>query len=337
MGHKINKHEGDNMTNVLPSWLYNLMADMDINSKAVDDKLSNVKRWLDEATLIDDIYNVTSSVLPGLMYLATMRNNPYSSLKIMDAIDYANEYGINVKSIAEGLGRLHKKYEVPNFVEPQLQDITKNPELYFLLSRENQEKALKQAGYIKQHDSNYGLVKKAVGDRNYPIYQTVPDSISREKLIPIGNLHGGNSNWYGPKEAMLEHANDYSSTVYIDNNGNFYQAAWDLNDYGGHGGSTSSKLGDILDRIGNPIVFRTGYQPIKSKEKATFKVGIEHPYGNLFNYNVSPDEIFWENIEEKLDKTSNYNKVMREKYGLLPEVIITPKKSIKTVKGRHKK
>ena len=133
----------------------------------------------------------------------------------------------------------------------------------YLLPRSWQEEEFLKSGYIKGKEGDYGLVKKAVGDRKLPIYQTAKDAITRDKLIPIGNL---DNVWYGDSKAELEHPGSYPTAVYTDGQGNFYQKAWDLNDYGSDGGSTASFFGKIADFIGSPVVVTTGFQKIDDSQ-----------------------------------------------------------------------
>jgi hypothetical protein len=58
----------------------------------------------------------------------------------------------------------------------------------YLLPRNIQEQVFLNDGYIKGKEGDYGLVRKAVGDRDLPIWQTAPDVRPREGLIPIGNM-----------------------------------------------------------------------------------------------------------------------------------------------------
>lgn len=143
----------------------------------------------------------------------------------------------------------------------------------YLMSKEDQEKVFLSNGYLKGKDNDYGLVKKAVGNRNLPVYQTAEDSISRDTLVPIANVPADDTiNWYGPEDARLYHAGHYPTTIYVDGKtGKYYQKAWDLNDYGsstaGKRGRTyehnnMQKFAELLDDIGNPVVVTTGFQEI---------------------------------------------------------------------------
>ena len=65
----------------------------------------------------------------------------------------------------------------------------------YLMPRDAQRQKFLETGYIDGSPGDYGLVKKAVGKRNLPVFQTAPDSITRDELIPIGNT-GINKNKY---------------------------------------------------------------------------------------------------------------------------------------------
>ena len=93
------------------------------------------------------------------------------------------------------------------------------------------------------------------------------DAISRDNLIVLGNYNYG---WLGEPDYDIEHGGDYPTAIYVDHNGNFYQKAWDLNDYGPDAQGNSGvkyKLFDkyiasAIDKIGSPTVTTTGYQRI---------------------------------------------------------------------------
>lgn len=148
----------------------------------------------------------------------------------------------------------------------------------FLFSKEEQEKAFSDAGYIIDTSGNYGLVKKAVGNRKLPIYKKNKDVVDRSQLTPIFNL---DSRWLGSRESSLEDPGEFPSVVYKDKNGNFYQNAWDLQDYGessaGSGGHKYPKIkqlaANLLDVIGNPFVVTTGIQPVDPYEMFMYAHG----------------------------------------------------------------
>ena len=139
-------------------------------------------------------------------------------------------------------------------------------ETYFLPKRIQRQEFLSR-GYTEA-PNDYGLVKKAVNNRNIPVYQTKADDISREKVIPISNI---NDRWFGKEEAELEHPGHYPTAVYYSPYTNeYYQKGWDLNDYGGGTGAynhypMSGKIkADIADAVGSPVVTTTGISRIGS-------------------------------------------------------------------------
>ena len=157
------------------------------------------------------------------------------------------------------------------------------PEETYLLPRNIQRQEFLSRGYTEA-SNDYGLVKKAVNNRDIPVYQTKADDISREKVIPIGNIR---DNWYGREEAKLEHPGHYPTAVYYSPYTNeYYQKGWDLNDYGGGTGAYNSydtfgKIrADIADAVGSPVVTTTGISRIGSlvdmmKEKNTKDIAID--------------------------------------------------------------
>lgn len=153
--------------------------------------------------------------------------------------------------------------------DPSMEAYTGPAQDTYLLPRKLQEKEFLRRGYIKGKDKDYGLVKRAVGDRDLPVYQRNPDAITRDNLTVIGNIHGWDP-WYGSTDTALEHPGSYPTAVYTDAEGNFFQKGWDLNDYGGKTGSTIGFLSDIVDRIGSPTVVTTGYQPVSNPQDKNF-------------------------------------------------------------------
>lgn len=168
------------------------------------------------------------------------------------------------------------------------------PQNAFLLDRDVQRDYMLNHGYIET-PGDYGLVRKSVGDRDIPVYQQMPDVITRDKLTPIGNLfnyaYGSDTNpaWLA-NSSHLEHAGDYPTALYVDKDGNFYQKAWDLNDYGG---VRQGIDGVGLDLVGNPVVVTTGFQPV-DKSKI---LELEH------NNNFEPTEE-WEGALSRLKQQS---------------------------------
>lgn len=148
----------------------------------------------------------------------------------------------------------------------------------YLLPRDKQKRRFYEAGYIEGTPGDYGLVKKAVGNRNIPIFQTAPDAISRDQLVVfsndeiLGNL---------PPEAELIHAGDYPSATYVGPDNKIYEKDWDLNDYGVDAAGNHGTIYDgfrqtaanMLDQVGSPVVVTTGFQPVFNSdgEQATLE------------------------------------------------------------------
>ena len=147
----------------------------------------------------------------------------------------------------------------------------------YLLSRDKQQKLFEDYGYKRVYN-DYGTVKRAAESKGYPIYQKNSDDVSRENLVPIGNADSDPfevettykgklmevpTNWYAaPNKSLIEAGATRSTIYYNPDNGKYYQKAWDLNDYGGNGGSTADIFGKFLDTIGNPVVVTSGIQEV---------------------------------------------------------------------------
>jgi len=147
----------------------------------------------------------------------------------------------------------------------------------YLLPRDKQQKLFEDYGYKRVYN-DYGTVKRAAESKGYPIYQKNSDDASRENLVPIGNADSDPfevettykgklmevpTNWYAAPNKALNEAGATRSTIYYNpDNGKYYQKAWDLNDYGGNGGSTADIFGKFLDTIGNPVVLTSGIQEV---------------------------------------------------------------------------
>ena len=218
----------------------------------------------------------------------------------------------------------------------------------YLLPRHEQKDIFLEDGYIEDNKKDYGLVKKAVGNRNLPVYQTESDVIDRSKLIPIGNTYGYNSSGFINPKVDLVHVENHPSTIYLGIDGKFYQKAWDLNDYGGTDRGRSSeysgiyKLGsNILDAIGSPTVVTTGYQMVTNPWGNR---GIDYyPNGvtiqDLFDY--SDDGYpYASTIGEMLDDFQAKRGLHRENINgkyiyALPEIVITGKRKRKTLSGKY--
>ena len=218
----------------------------------------------------------------------------------------------------------------------------------YLLPRREQKDIFLEDGYIEGDEKDYGLVKKAVGNRNLPVYQTAPDVIDRSKLIPIGNTYGYDSKGFINPKVDLIHAENHPSTIYLGTDGKFYQKAWDLNDYGGTDGGRSSeysgiyKLGsNILDAIGSPTVVTTGYQMITNPwgNKGTDYYPNGVTIQDLFGY--SDDGYpYTSTIGEMLDDFQAKRGLHRENINgkyiyTLPEIVITGKRKRKTLSGKY--
>lgn len=55
----------------------------------------------------------------------------------------------------------------------------------YLTDRATQKKYFKKQGYTEDKSGNYGLVKKAVGDRKLPIYQTRGLSVDSDNIMQV--------------------------------------------------------------------------------------------------------------------------------------------------------
>ena len=93
----------------------------------------------------------------------------------------------------------------------------------YLLPRHLQKEKFLEYGY-KESPGDYGLVKKAVGNRKLPVYQKNPDVISRNELQVVGNPNY--TVWFGDSTEALTHAGNYPSAIYHDDQGNLYQKSW---------------------------------------------------------------------------------------------------------------
>lgn len=168
----------------------------------------------------------------------------------------------------------------------------------YLLPRRLQQKKFLEAGYINGTPGDYGLVAKAVGNNNFPVFQTAPDVISRDQLVVIGNPSTNDASSYPiPAKRELYHAGYYPSALYIDNDYNVYRKSWDLNDYGNSTGSAGTQYGskqwqaNLLDIIGSPTVVTTGFQPvINTKDNSQI---------NLFDLYNSNDPIAKKFIKDR--------------------------------------
>lgn len=223
----------------------------------------------------------------------------------------------------------------------------------YFMDKDSQKRIFLKDNYIEDKSKDYGLVKKAVGNRDIPIYQRAKDDEKRENLIPIGNIY---DEWYGKEKARLIHAGSYPTAIYINpNTKKIYQKAWDLNDYGNsaEGNGAGSRYtgfrklkANLADKLGSPVVVTSGISEIGD-------------FNDLFNNSAKKDIIkmvddfykskglrrFTNIKEEQLNDISgkpmidiNGKPIMVESYYQdygLPEVIITGKRKRKTLSGKY--
>ena len=143
----------------------------------------------------------------------------------------------------------------------------------YLLPRSTQRAVFESRGY-EYTPQDYGLVRKAVGNRNIPVYQKAPDDITRDKVVPTINVMAEDTiddieNWFGKSKARLEDPGHFPTTFYLSTDGKkVYQKGWDLNDYA-DGADTwyqSSKAKQLaakgIDLIGSPTVTTTGISEV---------------------------------------------------------------------------
>ena len=165
---------------------------------------------------------------------------------------------------------------------------------YLVPTKAIQAKMFADAGYTRDYNAennrNYGLVKKAVGNRNIPIYSRTNPNFGKQRkdLVILGNSY----NMDNVNKALV-HAGSYPSAIYSDNEGNIYINSWDLNDYGedaagnagdlnAYYGSFRKKLAKAVDVVGNPTVVTTGYQRALDNNKP-IKISNYSDYYNLSN------------------------------------------------------
>lgn len=165
---------------------------------------------------------------------------------------------------------------------------------YLVPTKDIQAKMFADAGYTRDYNAeknrNYGLVKKAVGNRNIPIYSRTNPNFGKQRkdLVILGNSYNMDN-----VDKALVHAGSYPSAIYSDNEGNIYINSWDLNDYGedaagnagdlnAYYGSFRKKLAKAVDVVGNPTVVTTGYQRALDNNKP-IKISNYNDYYNLSN------------------------------------------------------
>ena len=207
---------------------------------------------------------------------------------------------------------------------------------YLMPFRLGQGRAFKDAGYDRDYQSekkrDYGLVQKAVGNENIPIYSRVNNPEKRKELIQIYNPEYT----YNPNiKYPLIHAAFHPSSLYIDGtNGNIMYKGWDLNDYGtdkgGKGfssyyGPIRKALANTLDAFGNPTVVTTGYQNVLDNDGKPMNI-FKGNYKDDFNANIAVSDFIVKQLLKK-DNPSFVNE-----YGMspIPEIVITaPRKKHK--------
>lgn len=224
----------------------------------------------------------------------------------------------------------------------------------YFMDRDSQKRIFLRDGYIEDTSKNYGLVKKAVNNRNIPIYQRAPDDEKIENLIPIGNVY---NRWYGKPEANLIHAGSYPTAIYINpNTKKIYQKAWDLNDYGtsveGNGASSKytgfEKLkANLADKLGSPVVVTSGISEVGDFNDLFNDLGKENIIKMVddfykskglrrFTTNIKKEQLndFYGRPVIGLDGKPIIFEYYYQDYAL-PEVIITGKHKRKTLSGKY--
>ena len=200
----------------------------------------------------------------------------------------------------------------------------------FLLNRDLQEQEFRKDGWINKPSDGieYGLVAKQVGSTDAPVYQLNPDEEWRLNLHPIGNTMaiGGpgldeSEGWF-PHRFRLPDPGSYPTSLYISDNGNFYQKGWDYNDYSGVGGFPI--LGAMLDAIGSPTVTTTGFTRF---EDDTF-------WNDVYPY-ISKTRDYREADPGKVTVIPNFEQVMHDYYNMLPEISVTHNKSVGSTNAEY--
>lgn len=158
----------------------------------------------------------------------------------------------------------------------------------YLLPKEDYYALLEKEGYKRIEptgDNPYGLVSKAVGNRNIPIFQEHEDEIERDKVIPVENKTWKNDDFADQPDLFsvgLKRARGYPSTIYLDpGTGEPYFQGWDYHNYGIDNpkdktkrGSTATSqynyleqtLSNIMDEVGNPVVRKSGLRKLNPED-----------------------------------------------------------------------
>lgn len=258
-------------------------------------------------------------------------------LSLLDAIKH------NISTFLMDLGR-GAKISMPT---SDYDDITYDggtAQRTYFMDRDSQRRIFLKDNYIEDKSKNYGLVKRAVGDRNIPIYQRTEDDEKRENLIPIGNIY---DKWYGKPRAELIHAGSYPTTIYINpNTKKIYQKAWDLNDYGYHDesqGASSTYKGfqkfkaNLADKLGSPVVVTSGISEI-GDINTLYNNNLEDMIKIVDDFYNSKGLKRFTNSKSRQIGELNGKPIMTninyQDYGL-PEVIVTGKRKRKTLSGKY--
>lgn len=223
----------------------------------------------------------------------------------------------------------------------------------YFMDRDSQRRIFLKDNYIEDKSKDYGLVKKAVGNRDLPIYQRAKDDEKRENLIPIGNIY---DNWYGKGKAELIHAGSYPTAIYINpNTKKIYQKAWDLNDYGNstvRNGARSRYKGfrkfkaNLADKLGSSVVVTSGISEVGDFEDLVYNSSTKNIIKMVDDFYKSKGLIRFTNIKEEQQKDTsgkpiidiNGKPIMSRSYYqdyALPEVIITGKRKRRTLSGKY--
>ena len=260
--------------------------------------------------------------IKALSRLKQAKSSPEISTKIM-----SNMWNDWPYTVDEAVNKILKDYYPQDYQnEDTVQDKKARyggtPQRTYLLDRKHQDQEFQNDGWIRKPSTpyEYGLVKKAVGNRKLPVWQTKEDAIERSKVIPIGNLLV-NSRPFVSEDAELPNPQNYPSAFYVGKDGNFYTAGFDLNDYVG-----LTVMGKYADILGSPVVVKTGIQPLDHNM---------YHYGN--DYYPSQEEVFFQGVEPNMDKVPEYDQIMHDTYNLLPELTVTPKKTTYNTKVKLRK
>lgn len=164
----------------------------------------------------------------------------------------------------------------------------------YLYNKDDQANAFEANGYILGRPGDYGLVQRAVGNRNLPVYQMYEDEVVRDSLNPIGNftfedrhaeyIPGLDKESRGNRNVDLQ---GHPVAVYKHKRtGDVYAKAWDLTDFGESSAGKGERSGwkysgiyqkaaNFLDLIGNPSVITTGFVKVDNPEKVMSYINTE--------------------------------------------------------------